>query len=147
MLVRDTEHIVSRRRIIIRFVPDSLSLLRSWGCVIFIPYCQAVKRIVAAWLKISLLAYPYLFMADFFCTIQRNRIVWIWWTVAAIFKSQPRRSERGSWVIEARITRKERDDSLLTLSLLSFPCLDNLCLALLRMLGFSNDHLFTLLAR
>lgn len=31
--------------------------------------------------------------------------------------------------------------------LLSFPCLDNLFLALLRMVAFSNDHLFTLFAR
>lgn len=31
--------------------------------------------------------------------------------------------------------------------LLSFPCLDNLFLVLLRTLGLNNDHLFTLFAR
>ena len=144
MLRRDKEHIVSLRHIIIRFVPDSLSLLRSWGCVIFIPYYQAVKQIVTAWLKIPFLSYPYLFMADFFCTIQRNRIVWIWWTVAAIFGKVTTPEIRDGDESSKRELQEKKE---MIHCLLSFPCLDNLCLALLRMLGFSNDHLFTLLAR
>ena len=61
-------------------------------------------------------------------------------------KSQPRRSEMGmSHLSSSKWELQEKKEMIHCL--LSFPCLDNLCLALLRMLGFSNDHLFTLLAR
>lgn len=57
-------------------------------------------------------------------------------------KLQPRRSEM---VMSSKWELQEKKEMIRCL--LSFPCLDNLCLALLRMLGFSNDHLFTLFAR
>ena len=59
-------------------------------------------------------------------------------------KLQPRRSVSDSDESSKRELQEKKE---MIHCLLSFPWLDNLCLALLRMLGFSNDQLFALFAR
>lgn len=136
---------MSHWHIIIRFVPDSLSLLRSFRAVSF--SFHTVKRsskLLPRDLKfLYSLTHIYLWLISF---VPFKEILLFG------FGEQWLRFSNSGTTPDTRDGDESSKQELqekkeMIHCLLSFPCLDNLCLALLRMLGFSNDHLFTLLAR